>query len=99
MGNYLTTFPFVVAVIVFVAFPVHEFAHAAMAVYLGDNTPKWQGRYTLNPMVHIDIVGAILVLLTGFGWAKPVQWNPGNTRTDSRRSYPRGSCQSRSAIC
>ncbi|MEZ4619516.1 MAG: site-2 protease family protein [Caldilineaceae bacterium] len=73
-----------VAVIVFVAFPVHEFAHAAMAVYLGDNTPKWQGRYTLNPMVHIDIVGAILVLLTGFGWAKPVQWNPGNTRTDSR---------------
>jgi Zn-dependent protease len=73
-----------VAAIIFIAFPVHEFAHAAMAVYLGDNTPKWQGRYTLNPMVHIDIVGAILVLLTGFGWAKPVQWNPSNTRTDNR---------------
>ena len=73
-----------VAAIIFVAFPVHEFAHAATAVYLGDNTPKWQGRYTLNPMVHIDIVGAILVLLTGFGWAKPVEWNPGNTHTDRR---------------
>lgn len=73
-----------VALIIFVAFPVHEFAHAAMAVYLGDNTPKWQGRYTLNPMVHIDIVGAVLVLLTGFGWAKPVQWNPDNTNTDTR---------------
>ncbi len=73
-----------VAAIIFIAFPVHEFAHAAMAVYLGDNTPKWQGRYTLNPMAHIDVVGAILVLLTNFGWAKPVQWNPSNTRTDTR---------------
>lgn len=73
-----------VAAIVLVAFPVHEFAHAAMAVRLGDNTPKWQGRYTLNPLVHIDPVGALLVLFTGFGWARPVQWNPRNTNTDSQ---------------
>lgn len=73
-----------VALIIFVALPVHEYAHAAMAIYLGDNTPKWQGRDTLNPLVHIDIVGAVLILLTGFGWAKPVQWNPSNTDTDTR---------------
>jgi Zn-dependent protease len=59
-----------------VAFPVHEFAHAAAAVALGDNTPQRQGRYSLNPLVHIDPIGAILLALTGFGWAKPVQWNP-----------------------
>ncbi len=73
-----------VVIIVLVAFPVHEFAHAAMAVALGDQTPRRQGRYTLNPMAHIDIVGAVLVLLTGFGWARPVQWNPGNTKVDTR---------------
>ena len=67
-----------VATIVFVALPVHEFAHAATAVALGDDTPRNQGRYTLNPLVHIDWLGAVLILLTGFGWAKPVQWNPSN---------------------
>ena len=64
--------------IVFIALPVHEFAHAATAVALGDDTPKWQGRYTLNPLVHIAPVGAIMIYIAGFGWAKPVQWNPGN---------------------
>lgn len=73
-----------VAMIVFVAFPVHEFAHAAMAVQLGDNTPRAQGRYTLNPLPHIDPLGAILILLTGFGWARPVQWNPRNVDIDVR---------------
>ncbi len=64
--------------IVFIALPVHEFAHAATAVALGDDTPKLQGRYTLNPLVHIAPVGAIMIYIAGFGWAKPVQWNPGN---------------------
>ena len=64
-----------VGMIVLIAFPVHEFAHAAMAVRLGDNTPKWQGRYTLNPLAHIDPIGAALILFTGFGWAKPVPVN------------------------
>lgn len=73
-----------VAAVVLVALPVHEFAHAAMAVRLGDNTPKWQGRYTLNPMAHIDPVGALLILFTGFGWARPVQWNPRNVNTDPK---------------
>lgn len=73
-----------VAAIVLVALPVHEFAHAAMAVTLGDDTPKWQGRYTLNPISHIDPFGALLILMVGFGWAKPVQWNPNNINVDKR---------------
>ncbi len=73
-----------IAVIVFIALPVHEFAHAATAVALGDVTPKLQGRYTLNPLAHIDPMGALLILLVGFGWAKPVQWNPRNINIDVR---------------
>jgi Zn-dependent protease len=73
-----------VAAIILIAFPVHEFAHAATAVSLGDNTPIRQGRYTLNPIAHIEPVGAILILLTGFGWARPVQWNPRNITVDPR---------------
>ena len=73
-----------VAAIVFIAFPVHEMAHAAMAVALGDPTPRLQGRFTLNPLAHIDPIGAVLILFTGFGWAKPVQWNPRNVTIDAR---------------
>ncbi len=73
-----------VAAIVFIAFPVHELAHAAAAVALGDPTPRLQGRYTFNPLAHIDPIGAVLILFTGFGWAKPVQWNPRNTKVDVR---------------
>jgi Zn-dependent protease len=73
-----------IATIVFVSFPVHEFAHDAAAVALGDDTPRRQGRYTLNPMAHLDPLGAILILFTGFGWAKPVQWNPRNITIDHR---------------
>jgi len=70
--------------IVLVALPIHEFAHAFVAVKLGDPTPRLQGRYTLNPLVHIDPIGAILILIAGFGWAKPVQWNPNNISIDQR---------------
>ena len=73
-----------VAVIILVALPVHEMAHAAMAVQLGDPTPRLQGRYTFNPIAHIDPFGALLILFTGFGWAKPVQWNPNNIDVDIR---------------
>jgi Zn-dependent protease len=72
------------AAIVLIALPIHEFAHAFVAVKLGDPTPRYQGRYTLNPLVHIDPIGAILILLAGFGWAKPVQWNPNNITIDPR---------------
>jgi len=81
-GRFAPSRLLAVAAIVLIALPVHEFAHAAMAVRLGDNTPKWQGRYSLNPLVHIDPVGALLILFTGFGWARPVQWNPRNVDTD-----------------
>ncbi len=73
-----------VAVIILVALPVHEMAHAAMAVQLGDETPRLQGRYTFNPIAHIDPFGALLILFVGFGWAKPVQWNPNNIDVDIR---------------
>jgi Zn-dependent protease len=73
-----------IAAILLVALPVHEFAHAATAVALGDRTPIIQGRYTLNPLAHLDPLGSILILLAGFGWAKPVQWNPRNIDVDVR---------------
>lgn len=59
------------------AITVHEYAHALMAVRLGDPTPKWYGRLTLNPFAHLDPIGAIMLLVFKFGWAKPV---PVNTR-------------------
>lgn len=71
-------------VIVLAAMPVHEFAHAAAAVWLGDETPRRQGRYTLNPLRHLDPVGTILLFTVGLGWAKPVIWNPNNIRGDIR---------------
>ncbi len=61
---------------ILVAFTFHEYAHAFMADRLGDKTPRFQGRLTLNPISHIDPIGALLILFTGFGWAKPVQTNP-----------------------
>ncbi|MFU0824675.1 site-2 protease family protein [Clostridium sp.] len=54
----------------------HEYAHAWVADKLGDKTPKFQGRLTLNPLAHIDPIGFIMILIFKFGWAKPVQTNP-----------------------
>lgn len=59
-----------------IAFTFHEYAHALVADRLGDKTPRFQGRLTLNPIAHIDPFGFIAVLLFRFGWAKPVQTNP-----------------------
>lgn len=59
-----------------VAISIHEYAHAATAVYFGDETPKLMGRTTLNPAAHIDPLGAIFFLILGFGWGKPVIINP-----------------------
>lgn len=58
------------------AFVVHEFAHAWTANFFGDDTPRLNGRLTLNPLSHLDIMGSILLLVAGFGWAKPVPVNP-----------------------
>lgn len=68
----------VIALMIFLILPVHEFAHAGVAYLLGDKSIKQRGRLSLNPLVHIDIVGALSMLLIGFGWAKPVQINPYN---------------------
>jgi Zn-dependent protease len=59
---------------------VHEYCHALVAHWCGDNTSKDQGRVTLNPLKHIDPFGFIMLLVAGFGWAKPVQFNEANLR-------------------
>lgn len=58
--------------------PIHECAHGYMAYRLGDDTARNQGRLTLNPFAHLDLVGSVLLILAGFGWAKPVQVDPRN---------------------
>lgn len=63
---------------------IHEYAHARVAVSLGDPTPRFLGRLTLNPIPHLDPVGLIMLWLFKFGWAKPVPVNPANFR-DQRR--------------
>lgn len=61
---------------VLIAISVHEWAHAFAAWKLGDSTAKYQGRLTINPIAHIDPIGALMFLFVGFGWAKPVPVNP-----------------------
>lgn len=69
-----------VLVSIFVSLPIHEYAHAFMANKLGDSTAKHMGRLSLNPFRHIDYMGSLLILLFGFGWAKPVPVNMNNFR-------------------
>lgn len=71
--NLLLTIPGLLIAITF-----HEFAHAFVADKLGDDTPRLQGRLTLNPLGHLDPVGSVMLLFAGFGWGKPVQVNPRN---------------------
>ncbi|WP_258171182.1 site-2 protease family protein [Paenibacillus sp. R14(2021)] len=72
----LSDLPFVFLVLM-IAFTVHEFAHAYFAYKFGDRTAYDAGRVTLNPRVHLDVLGTILLLVAGFGWAKPVPVNRG----------------------
>lgn len=62
------------------AIAVHEFSHALVADHLGDPTPRLQGRLKLNPLVHIDNFGLLFLLFFGFGWGKPVQFDPYNLK-------------------
>lgn len=64
-----------VMIVVFLTLPVHEFAHGFIADKLGDPTPRYQGRLTLNPLAHLDPIGSLGILLFGIGWAKPVNIN------------------------
>ncbi|WP_169081981.1 site-2 protease family protein [Paenibacillus sp. PL91] len=71
----LEDLPFIVLALI-IAFTVHEFAHAYSAYKFGDDTAYNAGRVTLNPRVHLDVLGTLLILFAGFGWAKPVPVNP-----------------------
>lgn len=74
MQNQLLTW-IVRGFVLLTAMPVHECAHGFIANKLGDDTAARQGRLTLNPFVHLDLLGSLLLITTGFGWAKPVQVN------------------------
>lgn len=64
-----------VLVTLLIAFTIHEWAHALVALAFGDDTAKNEGRLSLNPMVHIDLFGLLMILIAGFGWAKPTPVN------------------------
>ena len=70
----LQDLPYVVMTLI-VAFTLHEFAHAYVAYLFGDHTAKKQGRLTLSPLAHLDPFGTLLLIIAGFGWAKPVPVN------------------------
>ncbi len=63
-----------------IAFTFHEFAHAWTATRFGDDTPRLFGRLSLNPLRHLDFMGSLMLVFTGFGWAKPVPINPHKIR-------------------
>ena len=67
-----------------IAMVIHEYAHARVAVALGDFTPRMMGRLTLDPRAHIDPIGLIMLFLVRFGWAKPVMINPNNFKQPRR---------------
>lgn len=69
-----------------IGFTFHEFAHAWTADRLGDTTPRFQRRLTLDPRSHIDVIGILMALIAGFGWAKPVPVNPHAFYPNERRS-------------
>ena len=85
----MTIFSNPVSLIIFlvsllVAITIHEFAHAAVADYLGDPTPRLTGRLTLNPFAHLDPLGTLMLFLFRFGWGKPVPIDPFNLRRPRR---------------
>lgn len=67
-----------------IALTVHEFAHAFVADRFGDDTPYIMGRLTLNPLKHLDVMGSLLLIVAGFGWAKPTPINPAKLRANSK---------------
>lgn len=75
-GEYLTFITILAALIMSLSF--HEFGHAYAAKRFGDDTAEREGRLTINPMAHIDLMGLLMVMIIGFGYAKPVRTNPRN---------------------
>ena len=88
MLELLFTSPFAFIVVfggLIVAIGIHEAAHCYMADYLGDPTPRALGRTTLNPLVHLDPIGTLMILITGrFGWGKPAPYDPYNLANPDR---------------
>jgi len=74
-GDFLNQIPYLVAALL-PALTFHEWGHAYMAKFFGDDTAQRAGRLTLNPMAHLDMMGTLAIFLIGFGWAKPVPINP-----------------------
>jgi len=72
---------------IIIGLSLHEFAHAKVANMLGDDVPKLQGRVSLNPAAHIDILGLFAIIFIGFGWGKPVEINPLNFKHKRRDSF------------
>ena len=68
----------IIAAITIISITVHEFSHGYMSYLLGDDTPKVYRRLTLNPLKHLDVIGAVCLAVFHFGWAKPVPINPNN---------------------
>ena len=69
---------------ILIGLTIHEYCHALAAYKLGDTTASEQGRLTFNPLKHIDLIGFLFIIIAGFGWAKPVQFNPENLRRPRR---------------
>lgn len=86
-GDMLTIFMglCVSAFVIFCVMPIHECAHAFVATKLGDDTARLSGRLTLNPLAHISPWGAVMILLVGFGYAKPVPVNVRNTKLKNKK--------------
>lgn len=71
---------FIMILAIVYALTIHEFAHALAATYMGDDTAKYSGRLSLNPLMHMEIMGTLMLLFAGFGWGKPVPVNVYNLR-------------------
>ncbi|MCS7068405.1 MAG: site-2 protease family protein [Meiothermus sp.] len=69
-----------VVLVLMLSLALHEWGHAITALWMGDATAKEQGRVSLNPLKHLDLIGSLMILLVGFGWAKPVPIYPPNFR-------------------
>lgn len=75
-----------VAAALIISISIHEFSHAFVAYKLGDPTAKYMGRVTLNPKAHLDLYGSLFLIFAGFGWGKPVMFNPINLKNPKRDS-------------
>ena len=77
-------FLIILAPVILFSLTIHEYAHALVAHRLGDDTAKNQGRLSLNPLVHLDLLGTLLLFIVHFGWAKPVPVDPRNFKNPKK---------------